>query len=62
MFVYTFENINNIKDLKHSDSMHPKSMRKRLKKSKMVYLVSLIIQISKKNYHRKMNPFKPTMN
>ena len=28
MFVYTFENINNIKDLKHSDSMHPKHKKK----------------------------------
>ena len=28
MFVYTFENINNIKDLTHSDSMHPKHKKK----------------------------------
>ena len=28
MFVYTFENINNIKNLKHSDSIKPKHQKK----------------------------------
>ena len=28
MFVYTFENIGNIKNLKHSDSIKPKHQRK----------------------------------
>ena len=59
MFVYTFENIGNIKNLKHSDSIKPKH-RERWKGLRKVCLILIILNLKIKP--PKMNHYKHIMN
>ena len=62
MFVYTFENIGNIKNLKHSDSIKPKHQKKIKRIKEGLFANFDYSEFKKIKNLPKMNHYKHIMN